>query len=187
MRWLVRGDIDGFFGLALDNLVQLLLINTLCKYVLEFPDALLYGRILPGAAVSLLLGNIFYSRQALKLAAETGRTDICALPYGINTVSLLAYVFLVMLPTKISAQAAGHPNPAQLAWQAGLAACLGSGVITLLGSLVAEKIRRATPRAALLSCGASGRADVAGGAVAGGLWGRGARGEACCGGARAEA
>ena len=45
----------------------------------------------------------------------------------------------------------GDPNPAQLAWQAGLAACLGSGVITLLGSLVAEKIRRATPRAALLS------------------------------------
>ena len=101
MRWLVRGDIDGFFGLALDNLVQLLLINTLCKYVLELPDALLYGRILPGAAVSLLLGNIFYSRQALKLAKETGRDDVCALPYGINTVSLLSYVFLVMLPTKI--------------------------------------------------------------------------------------
>jgi len=151
MRWLVRGDIDGFFGLALDNLVQLLLINTLCKYVLELPDELLYGRILPGAAVSLLLGNIFYSRQALKLAAETGRTDVCALPYGINTVSLLAYVFLVMLPTKISAQAAGHPDPARLAWHAGLTACLGSGVITLLGSLFAEKVRKATPRAALLS------------------------------------
>lgn len=151
MRWLVRGDIDGFFGLALDNLVQLLLINTLCKYVLELPDALLYGRILPGAAVSLLLGNIFYSRQALKLAKETGRDDVCALPYGINTVSLLSYVFLVMLPTKISAQAAGHPDPSLLAWHAGLAACLGSGVITLLGSLFAEKVRRATPRAALLS------------------------------------
>jgi hypothetical protein len=23
MRWIVRGDIDGFFGVALDNLVQL--------------------------------------------------------------------------------------------------------------------------------------------------------------------
>ena len=27
MRWFVRGDLDGFFGLALDNLVQLLLID----------------------------------------------------------------------------------------------------------------------------------------------------------------
>lgn len=37
----------------------------------------------------------------------TGRTDVCALPYGINTVSLFAYVFLVMLPAKLAAQAVG--------------------------------------------------------------------------------
>ena len=36
MRWFVRGDIDGFFGLALDNLVQLLLIDALCRCVLGF-------------------------------------------------------------------------------------------------------------------------------------------------------
>ena len=52
---LVRGDIDGFFGLALDNLVQFLLIDTLCRFVLGLPADLLYGRILPGAAVSLLV------------------------------------------------------------------------------------------------------------------------------------
>lgn len=151
MRWFVRGDIDGFFGLALDNLVQLLLINSLCKFVLGFPDELLYGRILPGAAVSLLVGNIFYARQAMALGRATGRTDVCALPYGINTVSLLSYVFLVMLPTKIAAEAAGRTDAAQLAWQAGLAACFGSSLITMLGSLVAERVRKATPRAALLS------------------------------------
>lgn len=151
MRWFVRGDIDGFFGLALDNLVQLLLINTLCKDVLGFPDALLYGRVLPGAAVSLLVGNLFYARQAMALARQTGRTDVCALPYGINTVSLYAYVFLVMLPTKLAADAQGRPDAAHLAWQAGLAACFGSSLITMLGSLVAERVRRATPRAALLS------------------------------------
>ena len=37
VRWIVRGDVDGFFGLALDNLVQLLLIDTLCRGVLGFP------------------------------------------------------------------------------------------------------------------------------------------------------
>ena len=47
MRWFVRGDVDGFFGLALDNLVQLLLIDTLCRDVLGFPDALVYGRSCP--------------------------------------------------------------------------------------------------------------------------------------------
>ena len=71
MRWMVRGDIDGFFGLAVDNVVQLLLIDSLCRLVLGFPPELLYGRILPGVAVSLLLGNAFYSWQAIRLARAT--------------------------------------------------------------------------------------------------------------------
>jgi len=151
MRWFVRGDLDGFFGLALDNLVQLLLIDALCRFVLGFPAELVYGRVLPGVAVSLLVGNLYYSRQALKLARETGRSDVCALPYGINTVSLFAHVFLVMLPAKLAAQAAGHPDPVRASWQAGLAACMGSGLIELGGAFVAERLRRVAPRAALLS------------------------------------
>ncbi|MDR3416073.1 MAG: NCS2 family permease [Nevskia sp.] len=151
MRWLVRGDIDGFFGLALDNLVQLLVLTALCTGVLGFPGELVYGRILPGAAVSLLIGNLFYAWQAMRLARRENRSDVCALPYGINTVSLFAYVFLVMLPAKLAAQAAGAPDPARIAWHAGLVACFGAGVIELAGSLVAERIRRSTPRAALLS------------------------------------
>ena len=151
MKAFVRSDIDGFFGLALDNLVQLLLINTLCATVLGFPSQLIYGRILPGAAVSLLVGNLFYSWQALRLAKSTGRDDVCALPYGINTVSIFAFVFLVMLPVKLAAEAAGHPDPAKAVWQAGLVACLCSGVIEFAGAFCAERIRRLTPRAALLS------------------------------------
>lgn len=151
MRWCVRGDIDGFFGLALDNLVQFLLIDALCRSVLGFSNELMVTRVLPGAALSLVVGNLFYARQALKLARATGRTDVCALPYGINTVSLFAYVFLVMLPAKLAAEAAGAADPARIAWQAGLAACLGSGLIELIGATTAERLRRATPRAALLA------------------------------------
>src|SRR5262249_2226603 len=141
----------GFFGLALDNLVQLLLIDSLCRFVLGFPPDLVYGRILPGAAISIFVGNVFYAFQAKKLAERTGRTDVCALPYGINTVSLFAHVFLVMLPAKALAVQAGVPDPARVAWQAGLLATLGSGIIELLCAFVAEPVRRITPRAALLS------------------------------------
>jgi AGZA family xanthine/uracil permease-like MFS transporter len=102
-------------------------------------------------AVSLLVGNLYYALQARRLARATGRSDVCALPYGINTVSLFAYVFLVMLPARLAAEAAGAADPAEVAWRAGLVACIGSGLIELAGSLVAERIRRATPRAALLS------------------------------------
>ncbi|TAK60567.1 NCS2 family permease [Methylobacter sp.] len=151
MKWFVRADVDGFFGLALDNLVQLLVIVGLCRQVLGFSDDLVYQHILPGAAVSLLVGNLYYAYQAKQLAESSGRNDICALPYGINTVSLFAYIFLVMLPAKLLAEANGAANPEHIAWQAGLLACFGSGLIELGGAFVVERLRKATPRAALLS------------------------------------
>ncbi|MBN2723068.1 MAG: NCS2 family permease [Deltaproteobacteria bacterium] len=149
----VKGDLDGFFGLAIDNLIQYLLIISLGTAVLGFPVSLIIGKILPGAALSLLIGNAFYSWQAQKLSDKTGRTDVTALPYGINTVSMFAYVFLVMLPAKSVALKNGMTpdNAAVFSWQIGLAACFVSGIIEFAGSFIAKYIRRATPRAALLS------------------------------------
>ncbi len=151
--WFVAGDIDGFFGLAIDNLIQFLLILSLCIGVLGFSAELVLGKVLPAAALSVLVGNIFYAWQAQKLSAATGRRDVTALPYGINTVSLFAYVFLVMLPVKSAALEQGMtPDAAAtLAWQVGLAACLASGLLEFGGAFVAEHIRKHTPRAALLS------------------------------------
>jgi len=101
--------------------------------------------------MSLLAGNLFYAWQAKKLGDRLGRDDVCALPYGINTVSVFAHVFLVMLPAKFAAEAAGAVDPARVAFQAGLVATVGSGVIEFFGSFLAEKLRKATPRAALLA------------------------------------
>src|SRR5215468_1597401 len=149
----MQGDVDGFFGLAIDNLIQFLLILGLCTQVLGFPLSLVLETILPGAALSIVIGNFFYAWQAQRLSARTGRRDVTALPYGINTVSLFAFVFLVMLPVKLGAQSQGvaEGDAARLAWQLGLAACLLAALIELGGAFVAERVRRSTPRAALLS------------------------------------
>src|SRR5436190_3027725 len=56
-----------------------------------------------------------------------------------------------MLPAKTLAIAAGAADPARIAWQAGLFATLASGVIELAAAPIAERVRKATPRAALLS------------------------------------
>ena len=144
-RWFVRGDIDGFFGLFLDNLLQLMVISVLGTTVCGFPPELINGRILPGAALSILVGNLFYAWQARRLAKRTGRDDVTALPYGINTPSVIAYIFLIMGPVYQETK-----NPT-LAWQAGLLACFLSGVMELIGAFCGDWLRRHTPRAALLS------------------------------------
>ncbi|MEY4806395.1 MAG: hypothetical protein RLZZ206_784, partial [Cyanobacteriota bacterium] len=135
-RWFVAGDVDGFLGLGLDNLIQILLILGLCRGVLGYPDALLLGTVLPATGISLLVGNLAYAWQAHRLASAEGRDDRTALPYGINTVSLVAYVFLVMLPVKLAALGAGldEAGAVRLSWQAGMVACLGSGLIEGAGA-----------------------------------------------------
>lgn len=143
--WFVRKDLDGFFGLMIDNLIQLILIVTLCRDLIRLPDDYIFGRILPGAAISILVGNFFYAWQARRLARATGREDVTALPYGINTVSLFAFVFFIMLPI---VQETKDPV---WAWKVGLVACFLNGVIEIAGAFIAEAVRRVTPRAALLS------------------------------------
>jgi AGZA family xanthine/uracil permease-like MFS transporter len=144
----VKRDLDGFFGLLIDNLVQLLLIPLMCAEACGMKGEnghFVFARILPGAAVSILIGNVFYAWQAHRLAVRTNRSDVTALPFGINTPSLIVYIFFVMAPVYAKTQ------NAEAAWQMGLFACLGSGVIELAGAFVAAWVRRHTPRAALLS------------------------------------
>jgi AGZA family xanthine/uracil permease-like MFS transporter len=145
LRWFYRGDIDGFFGLFIDNLLQLMLISVLCQFVAGLPADLVSGRILPGAAFSILFGNLFYAWQAKGLAESTHRPQTTALPYGINTISLFAHIFLIMAPVYRATQ-----NP-ELAWKAGLFACFGSALIELFGAFFGDWLRRHTPRAALLT------------------------------------
>jgi AGZA family xanthine/uracil permease-like MFS transporter len=145
LPWFVHGDIDGFFGLFIDNLLQLMLIGVLCKFACGLPDDLVLGRILPGAGFSILAGNLFYAWQARQLARKSGRMDVTALPFGINTPSLIAFIFLVMAPVFHETQ---DPN---LTWKVGLFACLISGLMEIAGAWVGDWLRRHTPRAALLS------------------------------------
>lgn len=151
MKLFSPGDGEGFVVAFINNLVQLLILAPLCAMVLGFSPELIYGRILPGVAISFLVGNLFYAWQALQLAKREGRSDVCALPYGISTPGLFAHIFLVMLPAKLLAEAQGIPNPEQFAWHAGLVACFLGGILEFGCAFFAEKIRKHTPPAAMLA------------------------------------
>lgn len=146
-------DAEGFFGLMVDNLVQYLLIVVLLTGLVGLQREFIISSVLPAVAISLIIGNLYYAWLAQRLSAATGRKDVTALPYGINTISVFAFIFLVMIPAKLAAQSQGAtPQEAALvAWRVGVAACFLSGIIELAGSFVAERIRKATPRAALLT------------------------------------
>lgn len=140
----VKGDVDGFIGLFIDNLVNLLIITGLCQTI-GMPSGLIFGKILPGTATAVLAGNIFYSWQAHRLARREGRSDVTALPYGINTVSLFAFFSLIIAPIYL------QTKDAEFAWKIGVISCFISGFFEGLGAFIGDRLRKLTPRAALLS------------------------------------
>ena len=143
LPWFTSGDVDGLFGLFFSGFPDLLLIVGLapvCGFSVEFVTA----RVLPGVALSVLAGNLFYAWQARRLAKATGRDDVTAIPFGVNTPTIFAYVFLIMGP------AYARTHDATLAWHAGIFASLLSGVIQTAGAFGTDWLRRHTPRAALL-------------------------------------
>ena len=148
----MRGDLDGFFGLALDNLVQFIVISQLLTGIYGMPYSLVFGVIFPGMAISLLLGNVYFTWQARQVARATGRTDITAQPYGINTPSVYAFIFFIIGPVwAANREKLGNEGAVVLAWHVCLAASFLSGIIELMGASIGSWVRKVTPRAALLA------------------------------------
>ncbi len=144
-----RSDLSAFWALFTDNFTNLLVISGVCKFVFQMPDEIVFGRIIPGASLAILVGVCFYSWLAHRLAAKEQRTDVTALPYGISTPVMFVYLFGVIGPIYFST------NDANLAWQVGLGAGFIGGIVAGLGALVGPFIKRVTPRAGMLGtlCG----------------------------------
>src|SRR5579862_6976617 len=143
-RLWVPGDWNAFFGFGTNILVNLLTLTGLLRFVLKMPDALVFGRILPATGLMLCLSTFYYAWLARRLAKETGRTDVCALPSGISVPHMFVVVFVVMLPIALST---GDPVKG---WEAGLTWVFVQSFVLMAGGFIAPIIRKVTPRAALL-------------------------------------
>src|SRR3970040_1784349 len=113
-RWAVPGDVNAFFGLVVDNLTNLVVLSGLLVGVFRFPADLVLYRIVPGTALGVLIGDLAYTWLAVRLARETGRADVTAMPFGIDTPSMFGITFGVIGPTMVLTR-----DPI-LAWKVGM-------------------------------------------------------------------
>ncbi|WP_291823868.1 regulator [Bosea sp. (in: a-proteobacteria)] len=138
------GDWNALFGFGTNILVNLLVLTGLLQFVLKMPTELIYGRILPALGLMMALSTGYYAWLAWKLAKETGRDDVCALPSGISVPHMFVVTFVIMLPI---ATMTGDPIKG---WEAGLVWVFFQSFILMIGGFIAPYIRKITPRAALL-------------------------------------
>jgi AGZA family xanthine/uracil permease-like MFS transporter len=143
-----RSDYSAFWALFTDNLVNLMVLSGVCQFLFRMPPEIVYGRIVPGAAIAILAGVAVYVWLARRIAQRTGR-DVTALPYGISTPVMFVYLFGVIGPIYWATQ------DALLAWQVGIGAGFLGGIVAACGALVGPLLKRITPRAGMLGtlCG----------------------------------
>jgi AGZA family xanthine/uracil permease-like MFS transporter len=150
-RWAAKGDINAFFGLMLDNVVNLAVLAGILVAGFGFPAQLVYTRMFPGTALGVLFGDVVYSIMAVRLARRTGRSDVTAMPLGLDAPSTIGMALTVLGPAFLAAKAKMPVNDAAvLAWQVGMASMVLMGVFKLVMSFFGDAVRRAIPEAGLL-------------------------------------
>ena len=150
-RWFSIGDINAFFGLMLDNVVNLAVLAGILVGGFGFPADIVFTRMFPGTALGVLLGNLVYTVMAIRLARRTGRDDVTAMPLGTDTPSTIGIALAVLGPAFLAARATMPERDAAIvAWQIGMATMVLMGVFKVGMSFIGGRIGRWIPAAGLL-------------------------------------
>ncbi len=134
-----------------DNMATLAIMAAL---LLGFgiPPGIVFGRMVPGTALGVLVGDAIYTWLAIRLARRSGNPRTCAIPLGLDTPSSIGIAVCVLGPAFLQARQGGlSPDEAGLAaLNLGIATMLIIGCFKLAMSFCGGWIQRQVPSAALL-------------------------------------
>lgn len=156
--WARWGDVNAFFGLILDNIavmIALVALVTSADPVVQkqFSREFVLTQMIPGTALGVLLGDLVYTWMAFRLARHTGRSDVTAMPLGLDTPSTFAVGPMVLLPALsegMTHHGLDHPQAMVFAWHVAAVVLVLIGLFKTVLSPLGGKVRQWVPRAGLL-------------------------------------
>lgn len=140
-RW---GELSAFLALFIDNLGVLVFLSSILIFTFNFPSDIIFTRMIPGTALGVLFGDLVYTWLALRLSRKTGRSDVTAMPLGLDTPSTIGLAFTVLGPAYVAT------GDAVLAWQIGMATLFIIGLVKIITSFLGGWVQRIVPTAGLM-------------------------------------
>jgi len=136
----------------LDNIAVMVLMVSLLVGGFGFDANFALTYMIPGTALGVLVGDLAFTAMAFRLARQSGRSDVTAMPLGLDTPSTFGSVLFVIGPAfSWASEEFSDPHQAALyAWRIGVCALIVSGVFKMACALGSNWIRRTIPRAGLL-------------------------------------
>ncbi len=151
-RWFTAGDLNGFFGLMIDNVTVLSFLAGLLIMGFQFPAEIVYKRMFPGTAFGVLFGDLIYTAMAFRLSRRANNPTVTAMPLGLDTPSTIGIALTVLGPAFAAMKARGMaPDQAALmTWYIGMATMIFIGVVKLILSFAGGWVQKVVPQAGLL-------------------------------------
>ena len=105
-KLIARSDFSAFWALFTDNLINLMVLAGVCQFVFNMPADVVYGRIVPGAAVAIIAGVVVYVLMARHVANKTGKDmvdeEVTSSPAAFPTSDQVSQMYTVSVkPPKV--------------------------------------------------------------------------------------
>jgi len=151
-RWFGIGDVNGFFGLMFDNITVLSFLSGILVFGFGYPAEIVFGRMFPGTAMGVLVGDLIYTWMAFNLAKKKQSSEVTAMPLGLDTPSTIGIALTVLGPSFIYFKSSGMaPNDAaMMTWYLGMATMVLIGIIKFVFSFIGAWVQKVVPQAGLL-------------------------------------
>ncbi len=150
-KWATEGDINAFFALFLDNVVNLFILTSILT-TFGMPRDFVYTRILPGTAAAVMVGDLLFTWLAFRLARRTGRSDVTAMPLGLDLPTTVGVAIAIIVPSfhVLMDRMDDVNQAARAAWLIGVGATLWMGTMKLAAAFFAPHVQRFLPTAGLV-------------------------------------
>jgi AGZA family xanthine/uracil permease-like MFS transporter len=138
------GETTAFLALFLDNVGVLIFLSAILVFTFNYPAGIILTRMIPGTALGVFCGDLVYTWLALRLMKKTGRSDVTAMPLGLDTPSTIGLAYAVLGPAYLAT------GDAELTWHIGMATLFMIGAVKIVMSFLGGWVQRIVPTAGLL-------------------------------------
>ncbi|GHF30444.1 hypothetical protein GCM10017044_27280 [Kordiimonas sediminis] len=147
----LMADVNAGFAFFLDCVVNLFVLSGIMIGAFGFPSEVMFGKIIPGAIVGILFGNLIMVWVAKRSAARTGNTSITSIPMGLDLPTIFGMVFFILGPVYLAnLETLGEIAAAEKAWHLGMACALWMAIFKGIFSFFGRAMQQELPQTALI-------------------------------------
>lgn len=145
------GDMNAGVAFFLDFVVNMFVLAGILAGGFGMPVEYVFGKIIPGAIMGILIGNLLMYWVRRETEARTGNEKLTSVPLGIDLPTVFGMAFFIVGPTYVlGVDSLGSEAAANQAWIMGMAATFWMAGIKFILSFFSRIMQHGLPQMALI-------------------------------------